>query len=178
MRTGYKLQVEVASNGIACFLLPTFPSPPDFPCLSRSPISSLTLHLLFSGSFLAEPSFRITLFAFPQARVIPSPPIRARACPHPNFCWHHLVLGQIPLEWLHQESGNLPWGKTTGRESAAWPPPLLIPSGPHFAAVMVNGKIPTPRAGSVPLSSRTVVAEMFSLGCPALSCCASAPIRA
>lgn len=33
----------------------------------------------------------------------------------------------------------------------------------------------TRRTGSVPLSSRMVVVEIFYLGCPALSCCASGP---
>lgn len=126
--------MEVASTfSSAHFLLPTFPSPPDFPRLPYNPISFLMLHLLFSGSFLAEQSFRKTLFVSPQVRVISSPPIQACACPHPSFSWRHLVLGQIPLEWLHQEGRIRPSFQQDGG------------------------------------------AEMFYLGCPAQSCCASGP---
>lgn len=125
--------MEVASNGIARFLLPPFPSPPAFPHLPYNPISFLMLHLLFSGSFLAEQSFRKTLFVSPQVRVISSSPIQACACPHPSFSWRHLVLGQTPLEWLHQEGRIHPSFQQDGG------------------------------------------AEMFYLGCPAQSCCASGP---
>lgn len=123
--------MEVASNGIARFLLPTFPSPPDFPRLPYNPISFLMLHLLFSGSFLAEQSFRKTLFVSPQVQVIPS---------HPGMC--------VPASQLLLAS-PCPWPNPSG---------VVTPGGQDPSLFQQDGG-----------------AEMFYLGCPAQSCCASGP---